>query len=141
MTRSVPGPVASRPSGRFTNGVVTPHASFLALRFAPREAMENLRKLKEKFPIYGDHGFMDSVNVSRGVVSDRVLMLDQGMIMAAIANALADDAMRTAFIDEQAERILRPLIAQEEFTAGPAPADDPRPARGDAGRSGAKPSS
>ena len=94
-------PGNSRPSGRFTNGVVTPHASFLALRFAPREAMENLRKLKERFPVYGDHGFMDSVNVSRGIVSDRVLMLDQGMIMAAIANALADDAMRTAFIDEQ----------------------------------------
>ena len=47
----------------------------------------NLRKLKEKFPIYSDHGFMDSVNVSSGVVADRVLILDQGMIMAAIANA------------------------------------------------------
>ena len=84
---------------------------------------------------------MDSVNVSSGVVSDCVLMLDQGMIMAAIANALADDAMRTAFVDGPSERILRPLIAPEEFTAGPAPADDPRPARGDAGRSGSKPSS
>ena len=72
----------------FTNGIVTPHASFLALRYAPREALENLRKLKESFPIYGEYGFMDSVNVSRGVVSDRVLALDQGMIMAAIANAL-----------------------------------------------------
>ena len=85
----------STPKGRLTNGVVAPYASFLALRFAPREAMENLRKLKEKFPIYGDHGFMDSVNVSSGVVADRVLILDQGMIMAAIANALADDAMRS----------------------------------------------
>ena len=145
MRRSATRPVAARPAGRFTNGVVTPHASFLALRFAPREAMENLRKLKEKFPIYGDHGFMDSVNVSRGVVSDRVLMLDQGMIMAAIANALADDAMRHAFVDGQSERILRPLIAPEEFTAGPAPADRPRPARGDTPkgrviRGGAEPS-
>ena len=103
--------------------------------------MENLRKLKDKFPVYGDHGFMDSVNVSKGVVSDRVLMLDQGMIMAAIANAVADDAMRAAFIDEQSERILRPLIAPEEFTAGPAPAGASRPARGDAGKSGPKPSS
>ena len=108
----------STPTGRLTNGVVTPYASFLALRFAPREAMENLRKLKEKFPIYGDHGFMDSVNVSTGVVADRVLILDQGMIMAAIANALANDAMRAAFIDQQSERVLRPLIAPEEFTAG-----------------------
>jgi hypothetical protein len=108
------------PSGRLTNGVVTPYASFLALRFAPREAMENLRKLKDNFPIYSDHGFLDSVNVTTGVVTDRVLILDQGMIMAAIANALANDAMRRAFIDPQSEAILRPLIAPEEFTAGPA---------------------
>ena len=134
-------PVSARPSVRFTNGVVTPHASFLALRFAPREALENLRKLKAKFPVYGDHGFMDSVNVSKGVVSDRVLLLDQGMIMAAIANAVADDAMRAAFIDEQTERILRPLIAPEEFTAGPAPAEASRPARGDVGKADPKPSS
>ena len=102
-------PGTARPSGRFTNGVVTPHASFLALRFAPREAMENLRKLKERFPIYGDHGFMDTVNVSRGVVSDRVLMLDQGMIMAAIANAVADDAMRTR-LHRRAERADPPAL-------------------------------
>ena len=81
--------------------------------------MANLRKLKETFPIYGDYGFMDSVNVSTGLVADRVLLLDQGMIMAAIANALADDAMRRALIDGPSERILRPLIAPEEFTAGP----------------------
>ena len=112
----------STPNGRLTNGVVTPYASFLALRFAPREAMENLRKLAVNFPIYNDHGFMDSVNVTTGVVTDRVLILDQGMIMAAIANALANDAMRRAFIDQQSEAILRPLIEPEEFTAGP-----PRP--------------
>ena len=111
----------SSPKPRFRNGVVTPHASFLALRFAPREAMENLRKLKDRFPIYCDHGFMDSVNVSTGVVADRVLMLDQGMIMAAIANSLADDAMRCAFVDRQFEQALRPLMAMEEFTAGGAP--------------------
>jgi hypothetical protein len=113
---------ASRPKRRSTDGVVTPYASFLALRFAPREAMANIRKLKDKFPIHGDHGFMDSVNVSSGVVADRVLILDQGMILAAIANAIANDAMRRAFIDQQTEAILRPLIAAEEFTAEQVPA-------------------
>ena len=111
----------SSPKPRFRNGIVTPHASFLAFAVRPHEAMENLRKLKERFPIYGDHGFMDSVNVSTGVVADRVLMLDQGMIMAAIANALADDAMRRAFVDRQCEQALRPLMAMEEFTAGGSP--------------------
>jgi hypothetical protein len=115
------------PQGRFTNGVVAPYASFLALRFAPRAAMANLRKLKETFRIFGEYGFMDAVNVSSGLVADRVLILDQGMIMAAIANALAGDAMRAAFVDRESERILRPLIALEEFTAGQAPDNAARP--------------
>ena len=122
-------PVTTTSKRRFTNGIVAPYASFLALRFAPRESMENLRKLKEKFSIYGDHGFLDSVNVSTGALADAVLMLDQGMIMAAIANALADDAMRQAFNDGRTERILHPLIALEEFTAGPVIGDVPNTAR------------
>ena len=109
----------------FTNGVVTPHASFLALRFAPRAALENLKKLREKFAIYGDRGFMDSVNVSSGEVANIVLILDQGMIMAAIANALESDCMRQAFVDERAERIVKPLMEVEAFTAGPAASDLP----------------
>ena len=104
--------------GDFAGGVVTPHASFLALPFAPREAMANLRALADKFPIYGPYGFRDSVNVSTGEVSDCVLALDQGMIMAAIANALADNAMQHAFADGPIEAAIRPLIAREEFTAG-----------------------
>ncbi len=80
--------------------------------------MDNLAKLKESFPVYGEYGFMDSVNVSKGIVSDMVLVLDQGMIMAAIANALADDAIRHAFSDGAVESTIRPLIEPEEFTAG-----------------------
>ena len=105
------------------HGVITPHASFLALPFAPREALANLRALEAKFPIYGPYGFRDSVDVATGVVSDRVLALDQGMILAAIANALADGAMQHAFCDGPVEAAIRPLIAPEEFTAGP-PASD-----------------
>ena len=104
--------------GVYRNGVVTPHASFLALRFAPRQAMDNLHKLQRDFPIYGEYGFLDSVNVTKGVVSDMILALDQGMIMAAIANALADDAIRHAFSDGAFEQVIRPLIEIEEFTAG-----------------------
>jgi hypothetical protein len=109
------------PSKPWRNGVVTPHASFLALRFAPRAAMDNLAKIKESFSIYSEYGFRDSVNVSSGVVCDTVLALDQGMIMAAIANALADDAMRHAFSDGDFELVIRPLIEPEEFTAGEDP--------------------
>jgi hypothetical protein len=114
-------------AGRFKNGVVTPHASFLALRFAPHEAMVNLQALSAAFAIYGDHGFFDSVNVSTKVVSRVVLALDQGMIMAAIANTLADDGMQHAFSDGLIESRIRTLIAEEEFTAGPDPSSTARP--------------
>ncbi len=105
---------------QLAHGVVTPHASFLALRYAPHEAVANLRLLSEKFPtIYGPLGFQDSVDVTAGVVSSGILTLDQGMIMAAVANALADDAIRHAFSDGRIEQAVRPLIAAEEFDAGP----------------------
>jgi hypothetical protein len=40
------------------------------------------------------------------------------MILAAIANELADDAMQHAFSDGAIEQAIRPLIAREEFSAG-----------------------
>ena len=103
-----------------THGIVTPYASFLALRYAPREAVANLRALRKEFPIYTPLGFLDSVDVSTGVVSGCVLAVDQGMIMAAIANALADDAMQHAFSDGPIEQAIRPLVAREEFFDGTA---------------------
>ena len=45
-------------STRFTHGVVTPHASFLALRYAPHEAIANLRALADGLPIYGPRASM-----------------------------------------------------------------------------------
>jgi hypothetical protein len=117
---------AGKGPAAFAGGVVTPHALFLALRFAPHAALANLRALADKFPIYGPYGFRDSVNVSTGAVAGCVLAIDQGMIMAAIANALADDALQHAFSDGRVEAVIRPLIAREEFTAGPAGRDDPR---------------
>ncbi len=111
-------PVGSRPSNSL-HVVVTPHASFLALRYAPHEAVANLRALAVAFPIYSTLGFQDSVDVSVGVVAGCILTLDQGMTMAAIANALADDALQHAFCDGAVEQSIRPLIAAEEFSAGP----------------------
>jgi hypothetical protein len=102
--------------GAYTNGVVTPHASFLALRYAPDAARDNLRRLAQKFPgVYTKWGFRDSVNVGSGKVSEAYLSLDQGMIMAALGNALGDDVLRRAFADRDLERGLRPVIGVERF--------------------------
>ncbi len=110
---AVPDP----PPSAYTNGVVTPHASFLALRFAPDAARENLRRLARDFPgLYGPWGFRDSVNVQTKRVSNSYLSLDQGMIMAALGNALGGDVLRRAFADRGLERGLRPVIGAEQFT-------------------------
>ena len=109
------------PPSAYTNGVVTPHAAFLALRFAPAETLANLQRLTRAFPgLYGQWGFRDSVNVGTGTVSTAYLSLDQGMIMAAIGNALAGDMLRSAFAGPAEQRALRPLMGVEEFN------DDPR---------------
>jgi len=103
----------------YANGVVTPHAAFLALRYAPNQALANLRRLAGSFPgLFGKWGFRDSVNVQTGRVSSAYLSLDQGMIMAALGNALGDDVLRHAFADASLERALRPVIGLERFTLG-----------------------
>jgi hypothetical protein len=108
------------PPSAYANGVVTPHAAFLALRYAPQSTLENVRRLARDFPgLYGKWGFRDSVNVDTGEVSKAYLSLDQGMIMAALGNALTGDRLRDAFADKELERAVRPVIGVEQFsTAG-----------------------
>ena len=104
---------------RYGDGVVTPHASFLALRYAPREAVTNLQRIRDNFDAYGPGGFYDSVAVRTGQVSKRYLALDQGMVMAALGNALAGDTLREDVSRGAMEDKLRPLMQMEEFSAGP----------------------
>ncbi|HET9756989.1 MAG TPA: glucoamylase family protein [Candidatus Limnocylindrales bacterium] len=112
-------PKPDPPPSAYTNGVVTPHAAFLALRWAPDMVLENLASLKADFEIYDQWGFRDSVNVQTGTVSDAYLSLDQGIIMAAIGNALAGDVLRDAFATNEFRKVLRPVIGMESFNAGP----------------------
>jgi hypothetical protein len=111
-------PRAPSPITDYGEGVVTPHAAFLALEVAPEAAMENLAKLRSDFPdLYGRGGFKDSLNVTTGQIADRYLSLDQGMVIAAIANALLDGGFRDHLAVTLAPS-LRPIMAIEEFTAG-----------------------
>ncbi len=49
-------------------------------------------------------------------MSERYLSLDQGMVMAALGNALAGDDMRRAFATGPMEDEVAPLMRMEEFT-------------------------
>jgi hypothetical protein len=112
------------PAPDYGDGVVTPHAVFLALRYAPRAAMANLAKLKANLPTYGAGGFFDAVAVGSGTVARRYLALDQAMILGALGNALANENIRRAFVTPQIAGALRPLLGMEEFNV---PAGQPGP--------------
>lgn len=82
----------------FGNGVVTPHASFLALPYARNAALANLAKLRAGFDAYGPGGFYDAVAVRTGAVSKWYLALDQGMVMGALGNVLANGNLHRYFM-------------------------------------------
>lgn len=103
---------------QYGQGVVTPHASFLALDFAPDAALANLANLQRDFEAYSWGGFFDAINVSNGDVSTYYLALDQGMIMAAIANELLNDGLQNYFAQGAVRKALAPIMEMEEFTAG-----------------------
>ena len=46
------------------------------------------------------------------------LALDQGMVMAALGNELTGDRLQRYLTRGAVERVVRPLLAMEEFTAG-----------------------
>lgn len=84
--------------GYADEGVITPHASFLALAVAPEKAIENIRKLAQIKGLYGEYGFYDSVNVLTGQTSPRFLALDQGMTLIALDNYLEFNSIRERFM-------------------------------------------
>jgi hypothetical protein len=106
---------ATNPNPAYQDGVVTPHASFLAMEYAPAAATANLAKLKANFDAYGPGGFYDAVAVRSGHVARHYLALDQGMVLGALGNYLGHAAVRDAFTRGSVTATLKPLLALETF--------------------------
>jgi len=109
---------ATNATPTYGDGVVTPHASFLAMMHEPQQAYANLARIQSELGAYGDGGFFDAVAVRSGTIARRYLSLDQAMAMGAIGNVLGDNVIRRAFATPDVERALRPVIGMEEFGAG-----------------------
>jgi hypothetical protein len=107
------------PPSAYTNGVVTPHAAFLALRYRREAAIADLATMERIPGAYDKWGFADSINVDTPFASRSRLSLDQGMIMAAIGNALGDDVLRNAFSGGEVAAKVRPVLGVEEFNVQP----------------------
>lgn len=108
----------TNPNPVYGDGVVTPHAAFLAMEYAPRQAIDNLARIESQLHAYGGGGFYDAVAVRSGLVARRYLSLDQAMVMGAIGNVFGHDVIRRNFRRGPVERRVKPLIAMEQFSSG-----------------------
>ena len=117
MSGSVTCREATNPNPDFKTGVVTPHASFLAMMYERGQATANLQRIEKRLGAYGAGGFFDAVAID-GTIARRYLSLDQAMVMGALGNVLEKDLLRRAFSTPDVEQALRPVIGIEEFEAG-----------------------
>ena len=109
---------ATNPNPTWGDGVVTPHAAFLAMQYEPREAYANLVKIERDLKAYGEGGFYDAVAVKSGLIAKRYLSLDQAMVLGAIGNVFCNNVIRRHFIKGDVQSTIKPLIGIEEFGAG-----------------------
>lgn len=99
-------------------GAVTPHAVALALLVDPPAAIGALRELIRRYPIYGDFGFYDAVDPHTGEVAHAYLVLDQAMILIALANHVTGGAIPQRFGADPIVARALPLLAEERFPGG-----------------------
>ncbi|MHB8312659.1 MAG: glucoamylase family protein [Candidatus Dormibacteria bacterium] len=106
----------------YSRAAVAPYASFAALPEAPQQAFRNIERLARDYPaLVGPYGLYDSVNPTTGVVAPRYLVLDEGMILAGIDDALAAGGLQRYFGADPVGQHVRPYLAMERFSITPAP--------------------
>ncbi len=97
------------------DGVVTPHALFLALPVAPEPAIDALSRLERTHGLVGLGGFDDAVAVHSGRRSHRYLCLDQAMVLAGICAQLAGPVLSSACCTGPIGAALRELLPPLRF--------------------------
>lgn len=95
-------------------GFVTPHVTFLALDSLPKDAIANIRKYLE-YPIYGDYGFYDSLELKSGKANTQYLALDQGMSFIALCNFLNKGSIQGRFEKDQTAKRGALVLLEESF--------------------------
>ncbi len=102
-------------SAGYRAGAVTPHAAALALAVTPEPAIADLRRLAERYDLYGEYGFYDAVDPISGKVAPAYLALDQAMILIAAANHLKPHCIQERFASDPIVRKALPVIGAEDF--------------------------
>jgi len=96
-------------------GPVTPYAAALALAVFPTQALADLRRLAQRYDVYGSYGFYDAVDPRTGRVAYKYLTLDQSMLFLALANHLANHAIQKRFAADPIMQRVTPMLAVEDF--------------------------
>ncbi|MEN8130097.1 MAG: glucoamylase family protein [Pseudomonadota bacterium] len=96
-------------------GVITPHASALALSTTPEAAVSNLHRLATLYDIYGEFGFYDAVDPLSGEVTYKYLALNQGMLFISLANYLKDQSIQRYFAADPIAAKALAVIGEEKF--------------------------
>lgn len=111
------GEFGAKPLGvaGYPSGVISPHASALALAVMPKAAIANLRELAHAYPLYGSYGFYDAVEPSSGNVAYKYLSLNQSMILVALANHLANQVIQKRFAADPIIQPVLTLLGHEDF--------------------------
>jgi cyclic beta-1,2-glucan synthetase len=106
--------------------VVAPYASLLALPFAPREVVQNLGRLEEMGGL-GAYGLYEAVDFTasrvpsarQGVVVRSYMAHHEGMILAALDNALCDDAIVRRFHADPLAQVAEMLLFERVPVSAP----------------------
>jgi hypothetical protein len=96
-------------------GVITPHATYLGLEFAPTQSVENLRNMLNLYNAYGEYGFYDAIDVKSGKVAIKYLCLDQAMSFIALTNYLRNGSIRNYFHNDPIAKNAEELLKVEDF--------------------------
>ncbi len=82
----------AKPGLGLQDGTVAPSAAAGSLPFTPRESVEMLRSLYNRYgeKLYGAHGFLDSFNLDKNWWAGEYLGIDQGITVLMIENALSE---------------------------------------------------
>lgn len=107
--------VAFLGSAGYQEGIVTPHAAALALLTEPEAATNNLRRLAENFPLYGEFGYYDAVDPKSGEVAYIHLCLNQAMVLVALADHLAERAIQKRFAADPIVKPVLEMLGYENF--------------------------
>jgi hypothetical protein len=98
----------------YAPGIVTPHASALALSLEP-DAGANLRRLAAEYDLYGEYGLYDAVDPRSRQVASTYLALDQSMLFLALVNHLTGGRLRAHFASDPIVARVLPLLGLEDF--------------------------